>query len=99
MFTRREVIKAGGSSVFASGLSGAQAPRAHGVKALTFDVFGTVVDWRTSIIREGELLGQSKRLKVDWAGSRIAGAQATVRRWIVCVRARFPGRRSTASIV
>ena len=24
-----------------------------GVKALTFDVFGTVVDWRGSIIREG----------------------------------------------
>ena len=25
-----------------------------GVKALTFDVFGPVVDWRSSIIREGE---------------------------------------------
>jgi FMN phosphatase YigB (HAD superfamily) len=25
-----------------------------GVKALTFDVFGTVVDWRGSIIREGK---------------------------------------------
>ena len=37
------------------------------VKALTFDVFGTVVDWRTSIIREGELLGRAKNLKVDWA--------------------------------
>ena len=24
------------------------------VKAMTFDVFGTVVDWRGSIIREGE---------------------------------------------
>ncbi|MDP6512131.1 MAG: haloacid dehalogenase type II, partial [SAR202 cluster bacterium] len=24
------------------------------VKALTFDVFGTVVDWRSSITREGE---------------------------------------------
>lgn len=37
------------------------------VKALTFDVFGTVVDWRGSIIREGEQLGQAKRLAVDWA--------------------------------
>lgn len=36
------------------------------VKALTFDVFGTVVDWRTSIIREGELLAQSKILDIDW---------------------------------
>jgi 2-haloacid dehalogenase len=37
------------------------------VKALTFDVFGTVVDWRRSIIREGEALGRSRGLTVDWA--------------------------------
>ena len=37
------------------------------LKALVFDVFGTVVDWRSSIIREGELLGARKGLKVDWA--------------------------------
>ena len=37
------------------------------VKALTFDVFGTVVDWRTSIIREGVRLGKSMGIKVDWA--------------------------------
>ncbi len=36
------------------------------IKALAFDVFGTVVDWRSSIIREGELLGARKGLKVDW---------------------------------
>ena len=30
------------------------------VKALTFDVFGTVVDWRSSVIREGEQLGKTK---------------------------------------
>ncbi len=36
------------------------------VRALVFDVFGTVVDWRTSIIREGELLGRQKGLNVDW---------------------------------
>ena len=36
------------------------------VSALAFDVFGTVVDWRTSIIREGELLGAAKGLQVDW---------------------------------
>ena len=38
-----------------------------GVKALTFDVFGTVVDWRGSIIREGEALGAAHGLNVDWA--------------------------------
>ena len=37
------------------------------VKALTFDVFGTVVDWRSSIIRDGEALGRDKGLSVDWA--------------------------------
>ena len=41
---------------------------ATGVKALTFDVFGTVVDWRTSITREGVALGRRKGLTgVDWA--------------------------------
>jgi len=37
------------------------------VRALVFDVFGTVVDWRASIIREGELLAKVKGLAVDWA--------------------------------
>ena len=37
------------------------------VKALVFDVFGTVVDWRNSIIREGRELGKSKGIEVDWA--------------------------------
>ncbi len=36
------------------------------VKALTFDVFGTVVDWRSSIIRECSLLGKSKGIEADW---------------------------------
>jgi 2-haloacid dehalogenase len=36
------------------------------VKALAFDVFGTVVDWRRSIIREGEALGRAKGLTVGW---------------------------------
>lgn len=34
------------------------------IQALTFDVFGTVVDWRGSIIAEG----QAWRPQVDWAG-------------------------------
>jgi 2-haloacid dehalogenase len=41
--------------------------RAPFVKALVFDVFGTVVDWRGSIIREGRLLGRRKRIHADWA--------------------------------
>jgi 2-haloacid dehalogenase len=37
-----------------------------GVKALIFDTFGTVVDWRGSIIREGEQWGREKNLQIDW---------------------------------
>jgi len=37
-----------------------------GVKALVFDVFGTVVDWRGSIVREGEQWGREKNLQIDW---------------------------------
>ena len=38
------------------------------VKALCFDIFGTVVDWRTSITREGQLLQQRLALPAqDWA--------------------------------
>ena len=36
------------------------------VRALTFDVFGTVVDWRSTIIREGKAFGYHKGLEVDW---------------------------------
>jgi 2-haloacid dehalogenase len=39
---------------------------ANSVKALTFDVFGTVVDWHGSIIREGQLLAANKGYDVDW---------------------------------
>ena len=37
------------------------------VRALVFDVFGTVVDWRASIIREGRKLGRDRKLRVNWA--------------------------------
>lgn len=39
----------------------------NGIGALTFDVFGTVVDWRGSIVREGEALSRDWGVKVDWA--------------------------------
>ena len=42
------------------------------VKALAFDVFGTVVDWRGSIIREGAAFGAGRGIDVDW--SRFADA-------------------------
>ncbi|MGI9405656.1 MAG: haloacid dehalogenase type II [Hyphomicrobiaceae bacterium] len=36
------------------------------VRALLFDVFGTVVDWRSSIVRELEMFGQEHGIERDW---------------------------------
>jgi 2-haloacid dehalogenase len=36
-------------------------------EALLFDIFGTVVDWRSSIIAELEAFGGAKALQADWA--------------------------------
>jgi 2-haloacid dehalogenase len=41
-------------------------PALREVKALTFDVFGTVVDWRGSISREGRRLGKELGVRADW---------------------------------
>jgi len=39
------------------------------VKALLFDVFGTVVDWRSSCVRELTAFGRGRGItNVDWAG-------------------------------
>ncbi len=36
-------------------------------KALVFDTFGTVVDWRGSIIAEGTAWGKAHGVDIDWA--------------------------------
>lgn len=53
------------------------------VRALVFDVFGTVVDWRSSIILEGQLLEKRKGVKADWvkfADAWRAGYQPAMKR-------------------
>jgi 2-haloacid dehalogenase len=42
------------------------------VRALTFDVFGTVVDWRTGVAAEGRRLGRLHGIEADW--ERVADA-------------------------
>ena len=37
------------------------------VQAILFDVFGTVVDWRTSVIRELAAFADERGLRGDWA--------------------------------
>lgn len=48
------------------------------VKALVFDVFGTVVDWRSSIIEQLQAFGWQKGIAVDW--------EAFVDEWKSCYR-------------
>jgi 2-haloacid dehalogenase len=36
------------------------------LKALVFDVFGTVVDWRSSLIEQAQALGARKGIAADW---------------------------------
>src|ERR1700750_64257 len=36
------------------------------VKALVFDVFGTVVDWRTSLIADFTAWNKTRGIKADW---------------------------------
>ena len=46
------------------------------VDALVFDVFGTVVDWRSGVVRDGERLGEEKGVDVDWAAFADAWREA-----------------------
>lgn len=43
-----------------------QTALASTLKVLVFDTFGTVVDWRSAIIAEGQKLGRAKGFTVDW---------------------------------
>ena len=36
------------------------------LKGLIFDVFGAVVDWRTSIIKQGQQFGRANGIEADW---------------------------------
>src|SRR5437899_12955666 len=63
---RRELLRASaaGAAALLSRPVRAQAPVSP--KALIFDTFGTVVDWRGSIIAEGAAWGKAKGLYIDW---------------------------------
>jgi 2-haloacid dehalogenase len=65
--TRRQIVKTAGigAVVAAWRIDGADAPAS--VKALVFDTFGTVVDWRGSIVEEGRAWEKTKGFAIDWA--------------------------------
>ena len=60
----RRTFAIGMGAVAALALRGQGRPQ---VKALVFDTFGTVVDWRGSIIAEGMAWGKGRNVNVDWA--------------------------------
>jgi 2-haloacid dehalogenase len=70
--TRRELLQAGVAVLGAGAVSGQPTPRFGSVKALVFDTFGTVVDWRLSVAREIEAVAKRKGLSVD--GAKFADA-------------------------
>jgi 2-haloacid dehalogenase len=54
------------------------AAAGDGIAVLVFDVFGTVVDWRSAILAEGAALSRAKGITVDWPA--FIGAWESVRR-------------------
>jgi 2-haloacid dehalogenase len=62
----QDLIRAGGLGVAALALPGLKAA-GNLPQAIVFDTFGTVVDWRGSIVAEGAKWGKDKGLTVDWA--------------------------------
>jgi 2-haloacid dehalogenase len=75
--SRREFIQAGtivmaGASPGSGGQVTGRAAPAFVVKALVFDTFGTVVDWRSSVAREVAALAARKGVMLD--GAKFADA-------------------------
>src|SRR5437763_17095403 len=64
--TRRQMVKSTGFGAAAVALRGIDAAPPSAVKALVFDTFGTVVDWRGSIIEEGRTFAKRKGFELDW---------------------------------
>ena len=89
---RREfVLQASSVAAFGASL---HAQPATAVKALTFDTFGTVVDYRSSIIDEGRALARKKNLSVDWEmAARLSAVNP-----VASGSANCRGRRSIDSI-
>lgn len=75
--TRRDVIAGAAAAMLGStrlvaaagaqgGGRGASSTAAAGVKVMVFDTFGTVVDWRSVVIAEGQQWSKRKGFTVDW---------------------------------
>ncbi len=77
--------------------------------ALLFDTFGTIVDWRTSLIDELTAFGLERGIKADWAVTpgvgpmrrrwmRFGWGNAAGRNWMTCIARLWIGSwRNSAS--
>jgi 2-haloacid dehalogenase len=66
--SRRRLIRTTYAGLLATnGVLALRAKAPNKVRALVFDTFGTIVDWRGSIIAEGVAWGKAKGLTIDWA--------------------------------
>ena len=64
---RRQMLRTTAAGLWTIAAARTARAQVRGVKALIFDTFGTVVDWRGSIIAEGAAWGKSKGIAIDWA--------------------------------
>ena len=66
---RRNFLRAGtmGAAALLFPQFKARAAMNSAPKALVFDTFGTIVDWRSSIVAEGNAWGKTRGLNIDWA--------------------------------
>ena len=61
------------------------------VKALVFDTFGTVVDWRSSLIVELSAFGRQRGISADWALLVDECERLITHPWIGFAKASSPG--------
>jgi 2-haloacid dehalogenase len=73
-FDRRTLLRAGAALAAAPAVLNTAAAQAQAanpvpeVRALLFDVFGTVVDWRSGVAREAERILKPMGYSLDWLG-------------------------------
>jgi 2-haloacid dehalogenase len=72
MTSRRQFLEISASGILATKLGAVKRRENRVIKAMVFDVFGTCVDWRSSIADEVNALARRKGLVVD--GARFADA-------------------------
>lgn len=72
MPSRRQFLEIGAAGILATKLGAVKRREDRVLKAMVFDVFGTCVDWRSSIADEVNALAARKGLTID--GARFADA-------------------------